>query len=111
MWSQQYYVDFPHAANSRYPKKWNVMHYLDWSVTKWLNIGIFETIIWQNEDSLGVYRGFEFNYLNPVIFLRPVEFSVGSPDNVLMGITGKLTLFKNHILYGQLAIDEFKLPK
>lgn len=111
MWSQQYYVDFPHAANSRYPKKWNVMHYLDWSVTKWLNIGIFETIIWQNEDSLGVYRGFEFNYLNPVIFLRPVEFSVGSPDNVLMGITGKLTLFKNHILYGQLAIDEFKFAE
>ncbi len=111
MWSQQYYVDFLHAPNSRYPKKWNVMHYLDWSVTKWFNIGIFETIIWQNEDSSGVYRGFEFNYLNPVIFLRPVEFSVGSPDNVLMGLTGKVTLWKNHVFYGQLAIDEFKISE
>ena len=93
MWSQHALIDRPFVPNKRYRKKWNVMHYLDWSVTDWLNIGFFETIIWQDEDSLG-HRGLEFNYLNPVIFLRPVEYTVGSPDNVLMGLNGKLTLKK-----------------
>ena len=111
MWSQQYIVEKDHDANTRYQKKWNVMHYLDWSVTKWLNIGIFETIVWGDEDSLGNHRGFEFNYINPVTFERPIEFSIGSPDNVLMGLTGKLTLWKKHILYGQLVLDEFKFSE
>lgn len=111
MWSQQMYFHDPVVPNERNPIKWNVMHYLDWSVTEWLNLGLFETIIWGNEDTLGNYRGFEFHYLNPVIFLRPVEFHIGSPDNVTIGVTGKLTLFKNHIFYGQVGITEFKLEE
>ena len=111
MWSQHMYFDNPHLPNTRFPIKWNVMHYLDWAATDWLNIGFFETIIWSNEDTLGNHRGFEFNYLNPVIFLRPVEFQIGSPDNVLMGLSGKITLWKNHVFYGQFAIDEFKLEE
>jgi hypothetical protein len=93
-----------------YDKKWGAFHYLDWSVTPWLNIGLFEAIIWQNADSTGT-RGFDINYANPVIFFRPVEFSVGSPDNVLMGVNGKITLFKKQVLYGQFMIDEFKLDE
>lgn len=110
MWSQQYYLDKGHLGNTRYPKKWNVMHYLDWSVTKWLNIAFFETINW-GDDTLGTHRVFEFNYINPCIFLRPVEFSIGSPDNCLMGLTGKLTLWKNHVFYGQAILDEFKFSE
>ena len=110
MWSQQYYLDKGHLGNTRYPKKWNVMHYLDWSVTKWLNIAFFETITW-GDDTLGTHRGFEFNYINPCIFLRPVEFSIGSPGNCLMGLTGKLTLWKNHVFYGQAILDEFKFSE
>lgn len=110
MWSQQYYLENGHWGNTRYSDKWNVMHYLDWSVTKWLNIGFFETIIWGN-DTLGTNRGFEFNYLNPCIFLRPVEFSIGSPDNCMMGLVGKLTLWRKHVFYGQAILDEFKFDE
>jgi len=110
MWSQQYYLEKGHKGNTRHPEKWNVMHYLDWSVTKWLNIAFFETINW-GDDTLGTHRGFEFNYINPCIFLRPVEFSIGSPDNCIMGLTGKLTLWKNHVFYGQAVLDEFKFEE
>lgn len=93
-----------------YDKKWGAFHYLDWSITKWLNIGFFEAIIWQNADSLG-YRGFDVNYANPVIFFRPVEYSIGSPDNVVVGFNGKITIFNDKIFYGQLVIDEFKFSE
>ncbi len=91
-----------------YDKKWGAIHYLDWSATPWLNIGLFEAIMWEDQDSSG-RRGFDMNYANPVIFFRPVEFSVGSPDNVLMGANVKLTLWRKQVFYGQFLIDEFAI--
>ena len=110
LWSQHQDINHKGLFESAFAKKWSSMHYLNWNVTPWLSVGFFEAIIWQHADSTGV-RGFDFNYANPVIFLRPVEFSVGSPDNALMGVSGKLTLFKKHVFYGQAIIDEFKLSE
>ncbi len=107
LWAQFQDLSTNYSYGTAHDKKWGSFHYLDWSVTKWLNIAFFEAIIWANADSTG-YRGFDINYANPVIFTRPVEFSVGSPDNALMGLNGKITLLKNHILYGQFMIDELK---
>lgn len=110
LWMQ--FQDFtnPHPYGTAYDKKWGAFHYLDWSITPWLTFGFFEAIIWQNADSTG-HRGFDFNYANPVIFFRPVEFSVGSPDNVVVGFNGKITLFDDKIIYGQLTLDEFKFSE
>lgn len=91
-----------------YAKKWGAFQYLSYNVTKWLNISLFEAIIWRSSDSLGGYRGFDFHYANPVIFLRPVEWELGSPDNALLGAAGKITLGRL-ALYGQVLLDEFKL--
>lgn len=106
LWAQFQDISQPRIYGQENQKKWGSFHYLDWSVTKWLNVAFFEAVIWSNGDSTH-HRGFELNYANPIIFTRPVEYSVGSPDNALMGVNGKLTILKNHILYGQFIIDEF----
>ncbi|MDR2962271.1 MAG: hypothetical protein LBU90_01300 [Bacteroidales bacterium] len=111
IWSYQTYFKENQGYNLRLPSKWNVAQYIDYSATKWLNVGLFTTVIWNSTDTLGNHRGFDFNYLNPVIFLRPVEFSIGSPDNVLMGLNGKITLWKKYVFYGQAMIDEFKISE
>ena len=50
-----------------YQKKYTATHFLDWKATSWLNVGLFETIIWGAEE--GSYtRGFDLNYANPFIF-------------------------------------------
>jgi len=110
LWMQFQDFTSKHPYGEAYDKKWGAFHYLDWSVTPWLNIGLFEAVVWQNADSTG-YRGFDINYANPAIFFRPVEFSVGSPDNVLLGVNGKITLAKKQVFYGQLLIDEFLLEE
>ncbi len=110
IWMQFQDLINKHPYGTPHDKKWGAFHYLDWSVTKWLNIGFFEAIVWQNADSTG-YRGFDINYANPVIFFHPINFSMGSPDNVLLGFNGKLTLFKKQVFYGQLIIDEFRLSE
>jgi hypothetical protein len=91
-------------------KKYTATHYLDWKATKWLSVGIFETIVWQAKEK-NYTRGFDVNYANPVIFYRPVEYSVGSSDNALVGANIKVTPFKNHVFYGQFIFDEFLLTE
>lgn len=90
--------------------KYSTTHYLSWAISPRFNIGFFETIVWQSEDSLS-NRGFDVNYLNPIIFYRTVEFSLGSPDNALLGIDLSFKASKKVLIYGQLLLDEFLLKE
>lgn len=87
------------------PKKYMATHYFSFKPFKNMEIGLFETVMFARPDH------FEFQYLNPVILYRTVEFSLGSPDNVLIGLNGKWNLFNRISLYGQLILDEFKLDE
>lgn len=93
-----------------FQNKFGTIHYLDWNISNSVSLGLFEAIIWQGEDTLG-YRGFDVNYLNPIIFYRPVEFSLGSPDNVILGLNTKVKFLKRNFFYGQLILDEFLLAE
>ncbi len=95
------------GPNQTYAKKYGVFHYIDVIAHKRLSIGLFESVIWEAADSTGRHRGFDANYLNPLIFFRPVEYSLGSPDNVVIGINLKYNFLKNQVLYGQIILDEF----
>lgn len=84
--------------------KYMANHYLSLNVTKRLNIGLFESVIWENDND----RGFDFNYINPVIFYRAIEFSTGSRGgNALIGLTAKYKFTDRVNAYSQLIIDEF----
>lgn len=99
------YKDYWHLKD-----KYATFHYLSWNLTKWFNAGLFESVIWQAKDTLN-NRGFDPNYLNPVIFYRPVEYSLGSADNVLMGINFKFKITNKIQLYSQIILDEFLLKE
>lgn len=90
--------------------KFSSTHFLSMNIGKRWNIGLFESVIWRGKDS-SYHRNFDVNYLNPVIFFRPVEYSVGSPDNVLIGLNASYKLFRHQLIYGQLLIDEFLLDE
>lgn len=101
---------YPRQGDQIFRKKYGTFHYLTVNVTPRLKIGVFEAIIWKASDSTG-FRGFDFNYLNPVIFYRPVEFSLGSPDNALLGANMSYTVGKNTTFYGQVLLDELKIKE
>ncbi|MAW31100.1 MAG: hypothetical protein CMD15_04270 [Flavobacteriales bacterium] len=90
-----------------YPKKYLSSHYLSYNFTTKFNISLFESVVWRMNHAPGV-KGFDINYLNPIAMLRPIEFSLNSPDNVLIGLNSKYILKKSY-LYGQLIVDEFSL--
>ena len=55
-----------------------------------LSLGFFDAVIWAAADDQGHPRGFDFQYINPIIFLRPVEAQSGSGDNALIGFHVKI---------------------
>ncbi|MBK9255830.1 MAG: hypothetical protein IPM42_10110 [Saprospiraceae bacterium] len=87
------------------PKKFTATHYLGFAPNKNFEVGIFETVIFARE------KVFEFQYLNPVILYRAVEHSLGSPDNVMLGLNLKWNFMKGLSFYGQMILDEFKLSE
>lgn len=95
------------TVDGAFKQKYMATHYLSWNATKNLNIGLFETVVWDNAND----RGFDINYVNPIIFYRAVEFSSGSrAGNSLLGLSFKYKL--NDIsLYSQLVIDEFRISE
>ncbi len=89
-------------------RKWGVFHYLDWNVTNRLSLGFFDAVVWAASDDQGHPRGFDFEYVNPIIFLRPAEAAVGSPDNAVIGFNGKYKITDGITAYGQFTLDEFE---
>ena len=92
-------------ANRLLPKKYAVMHHLDINVTKRLNIGLFEGVMFGRKDH------FEFGYLNPVIFYRSIELQNGSFDNSVAGIDFKMNLKKHFQVYGQFLLDDINIAE
>jgi hypothetical protein len=111
-WHVEYlvmYQFFKEEYDAGWRSKYGATHYLSWNATKWLNLGIFETVVFQPSDTL-LNRGYELEYLNPVIFYRPQEYAIGSSDNVLIGASFAAK-WKQHTAYGQIIIDEFLLSE
>ena len=88
------------------PYKYSSMSYLDWAVSNRLNIGLFQAVIWILQDSSG-RRSVPWNYMNPLIFLKPIEFSTQSEGNMMSGLNIRYKINQQHVVYGQLALDEF----
>ena len=86
--------------------KYMANHYLSWNVSKRLNVGLFESVIWTNSND----RGFDVNYLNPLIFFRAIEFETGQgAGNAIVGASAKYKWNNNINIYGQFILDEFSL--
>ena len=90
------------SINDVVPKKYMTAHYLSFQPNPNFEIGIFESVIFSRQNQ------FEFQYLNPVILYRTIEQSIGSPDNVLIGVNMKWNIKKKIQLYSQFILDELR---
>jgi len=94
------------TADKAFLTKYMANHYLSWNVSKRFNLGLFESVLWTNSND----RGFDINYLNPIIFYRAIEFETGQgAGNAVLGATAKYKVNDNFNMYGQFVLDEFSL--
>lgn len=92
---------YSRGPDTRLARKYATMHHLSINALNWLNIGIFEAVVFNRKDR------FEFGYMNPIILYRQTERMMGSPDNVLIGLNFKAIALKHLQFYGQFILDEF----
>jgi len=105
----RYTNNFWYEVDGKAQPKYSTMHYLGFN-TKKLQIGLFDEVTWIAKDT-NFSRGFDLQYLNPLLFIRPSEFTVGSPDNAMIGFNLKYKIYKKGFIYGQLALDDLNLGK
>lgn len=93
------------SGNKLLDNKYAAIHHLSMNVTPWLNVGIFEAVVF------GRRNRFSLSYLNPIIFLRASEQQNGSADNALIGLDFKANVARRFQFYGQVLLDEFFLKE
>lgn len=100
------FIDFTNnlGADGLKKKKYGSFHYLDVLASKKLKLAFFEAVIWAG-DSTGRTQ-LDINYVNPFVVLRPLEYNIGSPDNMLIGFNGSWDIHKSINFYGQVVLDE-----
>lgn len=103
------YLENDRVVDGRRQGKYSINHYFGATIGERLQVGFFENIIWVARDT-NYQRGFEVQYINPLTFMRPIEFSLGSPDNSFFGFNWKYTLNKGY-LYGQIALDDINIAQ
>jgi len=118
VWKMQYsvwYSCFKDIYNTggiqkNFRDKYSTSHYVSLNLTPEFNISFFENEIWQGTDT-NRNRGYDPNYLNPVIFYRPIEYSLGSGDNAMMGLNLSCKFLQQYKVYFQAVVDEFNLTQ
>lgn len=93
---------YQRGADQQLPHKYATIHHLSINATKWLNIGLFESVMFGRTDR------YSFDYMIPVIFYRAVERANGSPDNENLGLNVKIVAAKHLQFYGQFFLDELR---
>lgn len=86
-----------------YGEKVMFMHHLSINATKWLNVGIFQSLI-TDDDS-------KWRYINPIMFFPRSNYQKNHPaDKDMSGIDFRANVAKRGQFYGQFLFDNFK-PK
>ena len=110
LWKFQFvnlYQFLREREGNQWKSKFASTHYLNFQATKRFQIGLFESVVFQPRDTL-LNRGYEWEYLNPFLFYRPTEYSIGSQDRILLGTNFSYN-FGPIMAYGQFLIDDFVL--
>lgn len=96
--------------NGLFIDKYTSIHHLSARVNKRVYVGVFEAITYQ--DSLQT-RGIDIEFLNPIIFYRPIESSLGSNSiaNAMLGADLRVKMNNSSVFYGQFFLDEFNFSK
>lgn len=100
------FIDFTNdlVADGLKRKKYGSFHYIDVLASKKMKLAFFEAVIWQGDSTARTQL--DVNYLNPFAIIRPLEYNIGSPDNMLIGLNGCWNIHETVSLYGQLVLDE-----
>jgi hypothetical protein len=96
----------PHEYFNGFQKKTANFSYLSYKPTKNIEIGIFQSCIFQIKDSTSRFNA---HYFNPIILSQIAQHGLSNENNCMLSlqITAKLPL--NFTFYSQFVVDDTEL--
>ena len=92
------------TGEALFERKTMSTHYFSWLATKWLNIGLFESTLWQTEDSAGT-KPLQWQQFNPIIGVNTLTTGFNNPNHTVIGTNLKIKLPFNAVIYNQFVYD------
>jgi len=105
--SSLYRLPVHSTPEATYAKKAGTFHYLSYKINHWLQLGLFEGVIWEKSDSTGS-KEFNPNFINPIIFVNTLIHGFNGINNAITGMNLNAKILNWGYIYGQLAIDDIK---
>jgi len=92
------------SVESTFERKIGTYHYLDFAITKNLQIGLFEGALWRRSDSTGTHDP-NWLFINPLPFVNGAFMGdKGTGYNAIFGLNYSYSFLRNR-LYGQFVLD------
>ena len=110
MWSQYISGLSNTFYYSGYPRKWGQTFFLDWLFTKDGSIGLFESVIWPDQDNNN-RKDLSWTMASPVMFLHGSKSPSGTVNSTLTGLNARYRVYKNTHVYGQVAVSDMLRSK
>lgn len=88
-----------------FQKKAASFQYLSVNITSFLNLGLFQGLIWQAGDTKNKQH-LQWQYFNPVIYTNLLGYGLNNRNNLLTGADIKIKLSDKLNVYGQLMLDK-----
>ncbi len=95
----------PPNTERLYQKKGASFQQLSLNITKWLNIGFFQGMIWQVGDKNNVQH-LDWQFFNPVIYTNLAYYGLNNKNNILVGGDLNIKITKRMSLYAQFMADD-----
>jgi len=100
-------VAAPRPWESPFIKKPASFNYLTYNVTKNLQLGLFEGIMFRSPWG----KALSWKFFNPIIFTRSIRYTLDGENNIIIGLNAKYQAFNKLTLYGQLMIDDMEFSR
>jgi len=98
------------ATEPLFQRKGATFFVVNYKPVKWLQVGLFEAMIWQVQDTTGNLP-FQWMRLNPVPFVNTAVNGLDGVNNGYLGFTGEVRPAKWGAAYGQLGVDKVQVMK
>lgn len=95
----------PPNTEPLFQKKAMAIQYVSFNIHKRINIGLFQSIIWNAADSSNKQH-LDWQYVNPIIFTNLATFGLNNKNNILLGANMGVKLNSNINLYAQCVVDD-----
>jgi hypothetical protein len=96
-------------AERLFQKKAASFQYLSINLSKTINLGFFQGMIWQAGDDKN-RQHLDWQYFNPVIYTNLLSYKLSNRNNILAGGDLKIKLTNKLNIYGQIMLDDLNRP-